>query len=193
MAITKVNGVELYYEVDGTGDWLVLTHGSWTDASGWQPIVARLSEQYRVAVWDRRGHSRSEAGTGPGSRDGDAADLAALIEQLSDEPVHLVGNSYGGNITLTLVATRPDLVATAAAHEPPLWDLLQGTHDPVLREELANARTELAVVQNLIRSDDHRSAAEYFIDHVAPAGHLMRPSNRGGLAQRGTVTKGGRS
>ena len=36
-------GTELYYEVPGTGDCLVLTHGSWTDGSGWQPAVARLA------------------------------------------------------------------------------------------------------------------------------------------------------
>ena len=76
MATTVVNGVELHYEVEGTGDCLVLTHGSWTDGSGWDRAVARLTGRYQVVVWDRRGHSRSQAGHGPGSRTEDAADLA---------------------------------------------------------------------------------------------------------------------
>jgi pimeloyl-ACP methyl ester carboxylesterase len=50
LATTTVNGVELYYEVRGTGDCLVLTHGSWTDATGWEQAVARLSDRYRVVV-----------------------------------------------------------------------------------------------------------------------------------------------
>lgn len=167
MATTKVNGVELYYEVRGTGDCLVLTHGSWTDATGWEQAAARLSDRYRVVVWDRRGHSRSEAGTGPGSRAEDGADLAGVIEQVSTEPVHVVGNSYGANVTLTLVTTRPDLIVSAAVHEPPLWGLLEGTRDQALVNELTTADAELAVVRDKIISGDHRGAAEHFVEHVA--------------------------
>jgi pimeloyl-ACP methyl ester carboxylesterase len=167
MATTMVNGVELFYEAAGAGECLVLTHGSWTDGTGWEPAVAGLAERYRVAVWDRRGHSRSQAGDGPGSRAEDAADLAGLIERVSDEPVHVAGNSYGANITLTLLTERPDLVATASVHEPPLWGLLEGTRDQALVDELAAADANLAVVRDLISSGDHRGAAEHFIEHVA--------------------------
>jgi pimeloyl-ACP methyl ester carboxylesterase len=167
MATTVVNGVELYYETTGTGDCLVLTHGSWTDGTGWEPAVAGLAERYRVVVWDRRGHSRSQAGDGPGSRAEDAADLAGLIEHVSDGPVHVVGNSYGAIVTLTLLTERPDLVATAAVHEPPLWGLLEGTRDQALVDELAGADAHLAVVRGLISSGDFSGAAEHFVEHVA--------------------------
>jgi pimeloyl-ACP methyl ester carboxylesterase len=164
-----VHGVELYHEITGNGDPLVLTHGSWTDGSGWAPCVDRLAERYRVVVWDRRGHSRSEAGTGAGSRAEDAADLAALIEHLSAEPVHVAGDSYGAIVTLTLVTDRPDLVATAAVHEPPLFGLLEGTHDQALGSELAAAAADMEVVGGLIASGDHLGAAEHFIELQATA------------------------
>jgi pimeloyl-ACP methyl ester carboxylesterase len=167
MTTTTVNGVELYYETTGTGDCLVLTHGSWTDGTGWGPAVAGLAERYRVVVWDRRGHSRSQAGDGPGSRAEDAADLAGLIERVSDEPVHVAGNSHGAIVTLTLLTERPDLVVTAAVHEPPLWGLLEGTRDQALIAELSTADAEDAVVRKLIASGNHREAAEHFIEHVA--------------------------
>lgn len=167
MTKAMVNGVELYYEVKGTGDCLVLTHGSWTDGSGWDPAVARLAERYQVVVWDRRGHSRSEAGDGPGSRAEDAADLAGLIEHVSDGPVHVAGNSYGAIVTLTLLTSRPDLVATAAVHEPPLWGLLEDTRDRALADALSAADAELVIVRNLIRSGAYHDAAEHFIEHVA--------------------------
>lgn len=167
MSTAEVNGVELYYEVHGTGDSIVLTHGSWTDARSWEQAATTLRESYRVVLWDRRGHSRSGAGAGPGSRQEDAADLAGLIERVSNEPVHVVGNSYGANITLTLVTTRPDLVVSAAVHEPPLWGLLEGTRDHALVDELAHAESALSVVRERITSGDHRGAAEHFVEHVA--------------------------
>jgi pimeloyl-ACP methyl ester carboxylesterase len=167
MATTVANGVELHYEVTGSGDCLVLTHGSWTDGSGWGPAVAGLAERYRVVVWDRRGHSRSQAGRGPGSRAEDAADLAALIEHVGAAPVHVAGNSYGANVTLTLVTQRPDLVATAAVHEPPMWGLLEGTREQVLVDDLAAADADIAVERELIGSGQHRDAARYFMEHVA--------------------------
>jgi pimeloyl-ACP methyl ester carboxylesterase len=167
MATTTVSGVELYYETAGTGDCLVLTHGSWTDGSGWERVVARLAERFRVVVWDRRGHSRSEAGDGPGSRAEDAADLAGLIEHLGDAPVHVAGNSYGAIVALTMVTARPDLVATATLHEPPLWSLLEGTRDRGLADALSAADSNLVVVGELISSGHRRAAAEYFIEHVA--------------------------
>ena len=107
MATTTVNGVELYYQTTGTGDCLVLTHGSWTDGTGWDRAVGGLAERYQVVVWDRRGHSRSQAGDGPGSRAEDAADLAGLIETVCGAPVHVAGSSYGGIVTLTLLTNAP--------------------------------------------------------------------------------------
>lgn len=167
MATTRVNGVELYYETTGSGDRLVLTHGSWTDGTSWDRVVPRLAERFQVVVWDRRGHSRSAAGDGPGSRAEDAADLAGLIEHVGGQPVHVVGNSYGAIVTLTLLTARPDLVATAMVHEPPLWGLLEQTCDQALIDALSAADADLAVVRNLIRSGDHRGAAEHFVEHVA--------------------------
>ena len=107
MAIISVNGVELYFETTGTGDCLVLTHGSWTDATGWDRVVPELADRCRVVVWDRRGHSRSQAGDGPGSRDQDAADLAGLIEQWGVGRRAPHGQLLGAVVTLTLLTRVP--------------------------------------------------------------------------------------
>lgn len=167
MTTAIVNGVALHYEEVGSGDCLVLTHGSWTDGTGWAQVVERLADRYRVVVWDRRGHSRSAPGGGPGSRAEDTADLARLIEHVSSTPVHLAGNSYGSIVTLTLVTERPDLVISAAVHEPPLFGLLEGTQDQEIAAELATSEAELTVVRELLESGDHRGAAHHFIEHVA--------------------------
>jgi pimeloyl-ACP methyl ester carboxylesterase len=167
MTTAELNGVELYYETAGVGPRMVLTHGSWTDGAGWAPVVAALSGRYEVVTWDRRGHSRSGPGAGPGSRAEDAADLAALIEHLGGGPVHVAGNSYGGIVTLTLVTTRPELVDSAAVHEPPALALLEGSSDPDIVAVLGTLDQALGHVTRLIAAGEHRSAAEHFVDHVA--------------------------
>ena len=167
MATARLNGVELYYETVGAGPRLVLTHGSWTDGSGWAPVVAALAGRYEVVTWDRRGHSRSESGAGPGSRAEDAADLAALIEHLGGGPVHVAGNSYGAIVTLTLVTTQPELVVSAAVHEPPALALLEGSSDPDIVAVLGSLDQAFGHVTGLIETGDHRAAAEHFVDHVA--------------------------
>jgi pimeloyl-ACP methyl ester carboxylesterase len=167
MTTADINGVELYFDTVGAGDRLVLTHGSWTDGSGWAPSVPSLAQRFAVVTWDRRGHSRSEDGSGPGSRADDAADLAGLIEYLDCGPVHLVGNSYGAIVALTVVTDRPDLVASAAVHEPPLFGLLGGTADPEITEALVAVQQPLQSVAALIEAGEHRAAAELFIDRVA--------------------------
>ena len=83
MATSMINGAELYHEITGRGDCLVLTHGSWTDAAGWAPAVELLAKRYRVVVRDRRGHSHSQTGDGPGSRAQDAAARTGLGSQAS--------------------------------------------------------------------------------------------------------------
>jgi len=167
MATADVNGVELHYEVTGAGPRLVLTHGSWTDGSGWAPSVQRLAERFEVVTWDRRGHSRSQDGDGAGSRAGDAADLAGLVEHLGGGVVHVVGNSYGAIVTLTFMINRPDLVASAAIHEPPLFSLLEGSPDRGITDALVAVQRPLELVGALIEAGEHRAAAEHFIDNVA--------------------------
>jgi pimeloyl-ACP methyl ester carboxylesterase len=93
---TEANGVRLYYEVHGDREPLVLVHGSWGDATGWGAVVPALAKSFRVLLYDRRGHSRSERPDTPGSVDEDGDDLTALLEALHLAPAHVVTSSYGG-------------------------------------------------------------------------------------------------
>jgi pimeloyl-ACP methyl ester carboxylesterase len=145
----------------------MLVHGSWGDATSWEAVVGPLAERFEVTTWDRRGHSRSHDGNSPGRLHEDAADLAALIEHLGRAPIHVVGNSYGASIALTLVTTRPDLVVSVAVHEPPLFALLEDTDDQTLAAALATTDRALASVIELLEAGDHPGAARCFVDTVA--------------------------
>jgi pimeloyl-ACP methyl ester carboxylesterase len=87
MPTAKVNGIQLFYELSGTGEIpLILVHGSWASHHIWDLVVPRLAESFRVLAYDRRGHSESQRPTGQGSVREDVADLAALIEHLGLAP-----------------------------------------------------------------------------------------------------------
>ena len=166
MARQRINDIELYYELTGDGgDTVVLVHGNWTDHLSWQFVAPALAVRHQVLSYDRRGHSRSERPTTPGSRRLDEDDLALLIETLDLGTVHLVGNSYGGSISLGLAARRPDLVRSVTAHEPPLLGITQ-SYAP-LTAELSHVNRRIDDVGEMLRAGDLVGGAQHFIDAVA--------------------------
>ena len=164
MAIAQANGVNLYYEVHGAGDPVVLVHGSWADTTTWDQVLEGLAASFRVLVYDRRGHSRSERLQHPGSMDEDGDDLADLLETLTFAPAHVVANSLGGNIALRLAARRPELFQSMTCHEPPLLSLLED--DPESAVILSQLAGSLESVGRRIADGDHAEAAKQFVDEV---------------------------
>ena len=161
--LTAPDGTEIAYKWIGSGQPLVLVHGSWSSHHDWDDVVPALAESFRVVSYDRRGHSQSERPPGQGSVTQDVADIAALIEQLELAPAWVVGNSFGASISLRLATEHPALLRGVIAHEPPLWDLI--SDDPamaVLVEEDKKATREVA---DLIASGDHEGGARLFIEH----------------------------
>jgi pimeloyl-ACP methyl ester carboxylesterase len=165
MPDAQVNGVRLYYEVHGNGEPLVLVHGSWVDATAWRFVLPGLAESFRVLVYDRRGHSRSERPESQGSIEEDCDDLAGLMEALELAPAHVVTSSLGGTIALRLAIRRPDLFRSLSCHEPPVWGLLE--RDPESREISQQSSERVQAVANRIAAGDHEAAARMFVDEVA--------------------------
>jgi pimeloyl-ACP methyl ester carboxylesterase len=84
---------------------------------GVAPVLAR---RYRVILFDFRGHGASErAATGYGIEPS-MRDLESVIDQCADEPVSLVGHSYGGCVALKLALEKPERVRELALVEAPL-------------------------------------------------------------------------
>ena len=158
------NGAQLYYEVTGSGDPMVLIHGSWVDHHDWDLVVPTFSASYRVLAYDRRGHSKSTAPERQGLLDDDISDLAAMIETVG-APAHVVANSFGGVIALNLAARRPELFRTLSLHEPPLLGLLIA--DPSKQDLAQGFMAAAQPVGELIVAGRHEDAARSFINDVA--------------------------
>ena len=61
MPLVELETIRLYYEEHGRGPALVLAHGHACGVRSWDPQLRALSDQYRVIVYDARGHGLSEA------------------------------------------------------------------------------------------------------------------------------------
>ncbi|MFE7766115.1 alpha/beta fold hydrolase [Streptomyces sp. NPDC057438] len=165
MPRAEANGVELFYEVAGAGDPLVLVHGSWGDHHTWLPALPALAARFRVLVYDRRGHSRSERPPGQGARHEDEEDLASLMETLGFAPAYVAGTSFGASTALGLAARRPDLVRGLVAHDPPLTGIVPD--DPGLRPLMSAVEESFAAVLTHLRDHEPEAAARRFTDEIA--------------------------
>jgi pimeloyl-ACP methyl ester carboxylesterase len=161
---SPINETWLHYERSGAGEPLVLVHGSWVDGRVWDAVRPALSRSFEVVSFDRRGHSRSVPAPA-GSIHEDVDDVAGLIEALGLQPAHVAGASWGGSIALRLAAARPELVRSLSVHEPPLFDLLDDREWP----ELAELRSVLASVAELLDSGDREGGASLYFDRIAAA------------------------
>jgi pimeloyl-ACP methyl ester carboxylesterase len=164
MPTARVNGVELFYELAGSGEPLVLVHGSWSDHHSWDRVSVPLAETFRVLAFDRRGHSKSERPAGQGSVFEDADDLEALIEQLGLAPAHVAGSSFGAVIVLRAAVRHRDVFRSMIVHEPPLFPLLAGSdHDPALAE----VQRRIDAVVALVEAGDDEGAARLFAETIS--------------------------
>jgi pimeloyl-ACP methyl ester carboxylesterase len=161
----NVNGVEIFYEETGSGEPLVLVHGSWVDHHNWDLVAGHLGEHFRVITYDRRGHGDSEGSATQGSVAEDATDLAGLIEHLGVGPAHVAGNSLGSSIAIRLTGARPELFRSLIVHEPPLFKLLET--DPAAAPILAEIGPRFAAVYELLEAQRWQEGARLFVETIA--------------------------
>jgi pimeloyl-ACP methyl ester carboxylesterase len=110
MPIQKVNGIEIYYEIHGKGEPLILIMGLRRNAEWWYRQIPDLSKHFRVLVFDNRGAGRTEKPVMDYSIRLFAEDTVGLMESLDIKKTHILGVSMGGYIAQELVINYPERV-----------------------------------------------------------------------------------
>ena len=103
----ETNGARIAFEVEGTGQPVVLIHAGVADLRMWDDQVAALRDAYRVIRYDTRGYGRTETDAVEFSN---RADIAALLDHLEEASAHIVGLSRGGSIALDFAIEYPERV-----------------------------------------------------------------------------------
>jgi pimeloyl-ACP methyl ester carboxylesterase len=119
MAIAKVNGLNISYEIIGGGDraWSLTPGGRFTkETPGLRELADALAAANgRVVIWDRPNCGESDVCfEGETESDMQADTLAALLEHLEMTPAIVAGGSAGARISLLTVARHPDSVQAVA-------------------------------------------------------------------------------
>jgi 3-oxoadipate enol-lactonase len=110
MPYVKVNDIQMYYEIHGDGEPLLLIVGLGTDISEWEGIIHWLAQTYKVLAFDNRGAGRTDKPDTPYSIEMMADDTAGLMQTLGNQQAHIFGISMGGRIALALALRYPTSV-----------------------------------------------------------------------------------
>lgn len=118
-AHAEVNGIDLYYEIHGSGRPMILLHGGLGSGEMFGPILPQLSAEHRVIAVDLQGHGRTADIDRPIDIRLMADDIAALIDHLGLDRPDIVGYSLGGGVAFFTAVRHPGKVGRlvmAAAH-----------------------------------------------------------------------------
>lgn len=121
MDIAQVNGVELEFELKGSGEPVLFIDPIVPDA--FLPLMSEpaLTDRFSLIRYHKRGYGGSTHTSSPVSIADHAADAAALLDYLELRRAHVAGHSSGAAIALQLAVHRPQLVHTLVLLEPTLF------------------------------------------------------------------------
>ncbi len=105
-----VNGISLYYEAHGQGEPLVLIAGMGADHRSWFPVMRGFKRHYRVITLDGRGIGKTDRPPGLYSFETLAADVVGLLDHLSLDRAHILGESLGGIVAQEVAIGFPQRV-----------------------------------------------------------------------------------
>jgi pimeloyl-ACP methyl ester carboxylesterase len=125
------DGVKVYYESEGSGPAVLLSHGYSATSGMWKGQIAALKDRYRVIAWDMRGHGQTDSPADQAQYTEDASvdDMAAILKALGLDQAVIGGLSLGGYMSLAFYLKYPQMTRALM-----LFDTGPGYRNPQARE-----------------------------------------------------------
>ena len=150
----EINGMQMYYEVSGEGDPLVVLHGAYMNIPTMGEIIPMLAETHTVYALEFQGHGRTTDIDRPITYPDLADDVAAFMDAVGLEQADVFGYSMGAGAGLQLAIRHPEkvgkLVAASVAYDVEGWQpafvefIPQMTVEMILEMPFAEEYRELA-------------------------------------------------
>jgi 3-oxoadipate enol-lactonase len=155
MPFLRVNGIELYYEVHGSGPALLFAHGQGGNHLVWWQQAPLFAKHYTCITFDARAFGRSHDIDGKG-RSSFGADVIGLLEHLGVEDVRVVAHSMGGRVGIAL-ALR--------SHIPCRALVLSGTNGGAVDDAIRQRQEQAAAARGAQGLGPHSVAASFKREH----------------------------
>jgi 3-oxoadipate enol-lactonase len=110
MPAVKVGDINIYYEIHGDGEPLLMIQGYGQYSGHWTTLIPPFSKEYRVIIFDNRGTGRSDKPETPYTMKMMAADAKGLLDAIGIDRAHVLGISMGGMIAQEFALNYPDKV-----------------------------------------------------------------------------------
>jgi pimeloyl-ACP methyl ester carboxylesterase len=157
---------------------VIALHCSGAGADQWRCLGEALGRNYDLLAPEHYGCESSGPWTGEHEFTlvDEAARSIALIED-SEDPVHLVGHSYGGGVALNVALNRPDRIASMTLYEPSAFHLLRQMGEAGAKA-LAEIRGVAGRLSQCVINGDYRAGVADFVDYWSKPGswNAMRPA-----------------
>ena len=140
-----VNGLKMYYEIQGSGEPVVLLHGAFMAITDeWREWFNELAKTRRVIAVEMQGHGRTADIDRDMTFDNLSDDIAALLNYLKIERADIVGYSLGGGVAIDTAIRHPEKVRKVVSISAPMrrdgwvidptgfwsnftWEMMKGT------------------------------------------------------------------
>ena len=165
MKTTVVNGAEIHYVEQGSGETVVFLHGAGTDWRIWEGVRPLIAKEYRFVAYSRR-HHYPNAWPDDGSShhvNQHAEDLAAFIRVLGVSRAHIVAASLGGQVAGRMLLMYPALVATAVLNDSLLGSPVPDESKP----EMEEFSRRFGPVRAAVRAGNAEQATMALVDWVS--------------------------
>lgn len=153
--VISADGTGIAFARSGGGPALLIVGGALADHRFYGPLADKLSRDFTVYTYDRRGRGQS-GDTSPYAVEREVEDLAALIDH-AGAPVAVYGHSAGAALTLRAAAAGLSIAKLVLA-DPPYTP--HGENDEPARARFAE---EAARLQELHDKGDHRASVKLFL------------------------------
>ena len=110
MSYAKVNGINISYEVKGSGFPVIFVHGFGSKKEIWKPQINEFQKKFKTITFDLRGTGKTDRPNYTYTMEMFVDDIKVLMDYLKIETTHLIGRSFGGMIAQNFTLKYPNLV-----------------------------------------------------------------------------------